>query len=151
MAILGNHRSTEKKGIEDKIISLVLEQAGIEVIRNSTLPERLCKPWAAKLRQTFEGMTLFLEQWMWFVAVNTCCELEIKTRECHPSQKKGSPSSLSTPERSPGTKQLQKSFFRISRAKSPQIQGWCHCYSRKVALHQELPAVTESERIKIFF
>ena len=33
-----------EKGIEGEILSQVLEQVGIEVIRNLYLPERLCKP-----------------------------------------------------------------------------------------------------------
>ena len=37
-------KPSNKKGIEGEILSQVLEQAGIEVIRNSNLSERLCKP-----------------------------------------------------------------------------------------------------------
>ena len=62
----------ENKG---EILSQVLEQAGIEVIINSNLSERLCKPCAAKLRRTCEGMT-FISRIInvvnpKFVAVNT--------------------------------------------------------------------------------
>ena len=39
-----------------------------------------------------------------FVPVNTC---SVST-ECHPSSKRALPSSVSTPERSPGAKKLQK-------------------------------------------
>ena len=47
---------SNKKGIKGEILSQVLEKAGIEVIINSNLSERLCKPCAAKLRRTCEGM-----------------------------------------------------------------------------------------------
>ena len=62
----------ENKG---EILSQVLEQAGIEVIINSNLSERLCKPCAAKLRRTCEGIT-FISRMInvvnpKFAAVNT--------------------------------------------------------------------------------
>ena len=79
---------SNKKGIKGEILSQVLEQAGIEVIINSNLSERLCKPCAAKLRRTCEGMT-FISRMRnvvnpKFVAVNTHNELEVKSTECHP-------------------------------------------------------------------
>ena len=79
---------SNKKGIKGEILSQVLEQAGIEVIINSNLSERLCKPCAAKLRRTCEGMT-FISRTInvvnpKFVAVNTHNELEVESTECHP-------------------------------------------------------------------
>ena len=71
------------KGIKGEILSQVLEQAGIEVIINSNLSERLCKPCAAKLRRTRERMTFIFRTINVavnpkFVAVNTRSELEVK-------------------------------------------------------------------------
>ena len=60
---------SNKKGIKGEILSQVLEKAGIEVIINSNLSERLCKPCAAKLRRTCEGMINVVNPK--FVAVNT--------------------------------------------------------------------------------
>ena len=52
-----------EKGIEGEILSQVLEQVGIEVIRNFNLSERLCKP-CANLRRTCEGpCSLMLTLW----------------------------------------------------------------------------------------
>jgi len=91
-------KPSNKKGIEGEILSQVLEQAGIEVIRNSNLSERLCKPCAAKLRRTCEGMT-FISRTInvvnpKFVAVDTCIELEVESTECHPPARRFAPNLL---------------------------------------------------------
>ena len=62
-------------------------QAGIVIIINSNLSERLCKPCSAKLRRTCEGMT-FISRTInvvnpKFVAINTYSELEVESSECH--------------------------------------------------------------------
>ena len=101
-------KPSNKKGIEGQILARVLEQVGIEVTKNSKLSERLCKPCASKLRRTCEGMTFVSETLNVvnpkFVVLNTCSE----SPECHPRSKRALPSSVSTPERSPGAKKLQK-------------------------------------------
>lgn len=101
-------KPSNKKGIEGQILAQVLEQVGIEVTRNSKLSERLCKPCASKIRRACEGMT-FVSRTLnvvnpKFVAVNTCSE----STDCHPRSKRALPSSVSTPERSPGAKKMQK-------------------------------------------
>ena len=93
MVILGNQSqlkicvNSQIEGIKGEILSQVLEQAGIIVIINSNLSERLCKPCAAKLRRTCVGMA-FISRSInvvnpKFVAVNTRSELEVESSACH--------------------------------------------------------------------
>lgn len=94
-----------------------------------------------------------------FVAVNTCSELEVKSTEAPPRSKRALPCSVSTPERCPGAKKMQKvsSEFqgpsskdkvhrpRVCARKSPGMQ-----FQENVALRQQpAEAVCENSLLNI--
>ena len=88
------------------------------------------------------------------VAVNTRSELEVESTESRPRSKRALPSSVSTPERSPGAKKLQKVSSEFQRRSSEDEVHRPRAAARKslgmqfqenVALRQELPAVAIHE------
>ena len=94
-------------------MSQVLEQAGIVALKNSGLSERLCKPCATKVRKTCEGLQFIVSTLNVvnpkIAVVNTHDEPEVEvTAELQPRSKRSLPTSISTPDRSPGAKKLQK-------------------------------------------
>ena len=88
------------------------------------------------------------------VAVNTRSELEVESTESRPRSKRALPSSVSTPERSPGAKKLQKvssdfqkrsSEDEVHRPRAAARKSLGMQFQENVALRQELPAVTIHE------
>ena len=111
-------RPSGKKGIEGEILSHELNKIGIIVEKSPSLSERLCKPCAAKIRRTCEGFSFIRDTInvpnpkLQFVKE---IEVEVEVASDDESQafrtKRGLPTTVSTPHRSP----LVKKPPRISR------------------------------------
>ena len=102
-------RPSGKKGIEGEILSHQLKKIGIIIEKSPSLSETLCKPCAAKIRETCEGFSFIRDTInvpnpkLQFVTARK--EVEVEVASDDESQalrtKRGLPTSVSTPHRSP--------------------------------------------------
>lgn len=90
-------------------MSQLLERTGIKAERRWELSDRVCKVCAGKIRKTYEGFT-FLSSCISVhnPAISTALDFVDGAKQLDVRTKRMLPTSVSTPERSPGLRKIQK-------------------------------------------
>ena len=117
-------RPSMKKGLEGTILSDVLHRnTGIVAEKTSSLSARLCRLCASKIRKTSEGFNFIVST---LSVVNPkifqSIDPEIEVTNVMPRAKRALPTSVSTPERSPGQKKNPKNSAKSGQREKEQCK-----------------------------
>ena len=122
-----------KKGLEGTVLSGALQSIGLDAERNPSLSDRVCKPCATKIRKTSESFRFIASV---LNVVNpkfiTPSHPEVDDTDVLPRTKRSLPTSVSTPQRSPGQKKIPKtsqSPTKQTRKISARKSLGCHFHS----------------------
>ena len=117
-------RPSMKKGLEGTILLDVLHRnTGIVAEKTSTLSARLCRLCASKIRKTSEGFNFIVST---LNVVNPkifqSIDPEIEVTNVMPRAKRALPTSVSTPERSPGQKKNPQNSTKSGQREKEQCK-----------------------------
>ena len=103
-----------KKGLEGTVFSCALQSTGLIAERNPCLSDRVCIPCVTKIRKISESFKFIASELNVvnpkFITPSLPSNPEVDDTDVLPRTKRCLPTSVSTPERSPGQKKIPKIY-----------------------------------------
>ena len=97
-----------KKGHEGTTLARALQKTGIVAEKNASLSERVCLPCFTKIRKTSEGFSFVAATLNVVNPKFALPESEIEESDVAPGIKRTLPTSVTTPDRSPGQRKIAR-------------------------------------------